>query len=543
MRNGVRALAALMAAIVIAGFAFPVQAKPLMGYYAEDCSYGGEIKSIEAIDASTVKFTFCYADPAFPAKAAFSAFGIHSADQLNATGGGGDELLSNPIGTGPYMLEKWDRGNELVLKANPNYWGDKPLEPQVIFKWNSEAAARWNELQAGTVDGIDNPAPGDFTVIEGNPDFKLYPREATNVFYLGLNNTKPPFDNVKVRQAIAYGIDKQRIVDNFYPPASTVANQFMPASIFGYTPDAKVIPYDVEMAKKLLAESGVELPIKTTISYRDVVRGYLPQPGVVAQDLQAQLKEIGIELEINVVESGAFLDGASKGEYPMFMLGWGADYPDATNFLDYHFGEGANDSFGAKDPKLTELLKQAAQLSDADARLKLYKQANDEIADFVPMVPIANGGSADAFKATIKGAYAGSPAGEQFRVMEDPADDNIIWMQNAEPISLYCADETDGETLRACEQVNESLLGYKLGSGEVVPGLASEWSANADLTEWTFKLRDAKFSDGSTLDAEDVVTSWVAQWDAASPLHKGRTGTFDYFSALFGAFLNAPPKS
>jgi ABC-type transport system substrate-binding protein len=542
MKHSLRVVGVVLVAAIMVGLALPAQAKSLMRVSAVDCAYGGQIKSIEAVDASTVKFTFCYPDPAFPSKAAFSAFGIHPAAHLNATGGGGDALLSNPIGTGPYVLEKWDRGNEIVLKANPNYWGEKPKEDTVIFRWNSEAAARWNELQAGTIDGMDNPAPGDFAVIEGNADFKLYPRESSNVFYLGINNTVKPFDNLKVRQAISYGIDKQRIVDNFYPPASAVANQFMPASIFGYTPDAKKIPYDLEMAKKLMAESGVALPIKTTLSYRDVVRGYLPQPGVVAQDLQAQLKEIGIEVEITVMESGAFLDASAAGQLSLHLLGWGADYPDATNFLDYHFGGGASPQFGDKDPKLVDLLKQAAQLSDAQARLALYKQANDEIADFVPMVPIAHGGSAVAFKASIVGAYAGSPAGEQFRVMEDPADDNLVWMQNAEPISLYCADETDGETLRACEQINESLLSYKLGSGVVEPGLAAEWSANADLTEWTFKLRSAKFSDGSAVTAEDVVTSWVAQWDAASPLHKGRTGTYEYFGALFGAFLNAPPK-
>ncbi len=544
MKSLFRMLPLAMLVVIVLGLALPVAAQGMTSVSAPDCSYGGQIKSIEAIDAMTVKFTFCYPDPAFPSKAAFSAFAIHSSDQLNATGGGGDELLSNPIGTGPYKLEKWDRGNEMVFSVNENYWGDKPIEPTAILKWNSEAAARWNELQAGSIDGMDNVGPADFAAVEANPDMKLYPRASTNVFYLGINNTVAPFDNPMVRQAIAYGIDKQRIVDNFYPPGSTVANQFMPSSIFGYTPDSKTIPYDIEMAKKLLADSGVTLPIETTLSYRDVVRGYLPQPGVVAQDLQAQLAAIGINVTINKMESGAFLDAAQKGELSLHLLGWGADYPDATNFLDYHFGAGSSDQFGEHDPKLTDLLSKAAQLSDPAARLDLYKQANDEIADFVPMVPIANGGNAVAFAARISGAYAGAFSAEQFRVMEDPSDDNIIFEQNGEPISLYCNDESDGETFRACEQINESLLGFELGSGNVVPALATEWSANADLTEWTFTLRpDVKFSDGSTFDADDVITSWAAMWDAASPLHVGRTGDFTYFSSLFGSFLNAPPSS
>jgi ABC-type transport system substrate-binding protein len=318
----------------------------------------------------------------------------------------------------------------------------------------------------------------------------------------------------------------------------------MPASIFGYTPNSEVVPYDLDMAKQLLAESGVTLPIETTLSYRDVVRGYLPQPGVVATDLQAQLAALGINVTINVMESGAFLDAATKGELALHLLGWGADYPDATNFLDFHFGSGSSPQFGDKDPVLTALLAEAAQLSDPAARLAIYEQANNEINTFVPMVPIAHGGSAVAFAARISGAYAGSFGQEQMRVMEDPNDDNIIFMQNAEPISLYCNDESDGETFRVCEQITEALLGFELGSGNVVPALATEWSANADLTEWTFKLRPGvKFSDGSDFNAEDVVTSWVAMWDAASPLHVGRTTEFTYFSSLFGAFLNAPPAS
>ncbi len=542
MRRLFRVVALLLIAVLAFGLLSPMTAQASLRRVEVDCKYGGEIKAIEAVDANTVKFTFCYPDPGFPAKAAFSAFGIHSAAQLEKTGGGGADLLNNPIGTGPYKLAKWDHGSEIDLVANDNYRGPAPKIKNAVIKWNSEAAARWNELQAGTIDAMSNPAPGDFKAISANADYKLYPIPTTNVFYLGINNKVKPFDNVKVRQAMAHAIDKKRLVDNFYPPASTVADQFMPPSIFGYTKDSKANTYDVAMAKQLMKDSGVTLPIKVTLSYRDVVRGYLPQPGVVAQDIQAQLKEIGIEVDIKVVESGTFLANAAAGKLELFMLGWGADYPDATNFLDYHFGKGSNQSFGNKDPKLTNLLDKAAQLSDPTARLALYKQANDEIADFVPMVPIANGGSALAFNAKVKGAYGPAFAALQFRLL-DPGKDQFVWMQNAEPISLYCNDETDGESLFACEQINESLLSYEPGGGAVKPGLAKEWSGNTDATEWTFKLNEGvKFSDGTALTANDVVVSWTVAWDAANKLHKGNTGTFDYFNSLFGQFLNPPPK-
>ena len=167
------------------------------------CEYGGAVQKIEAIDTLTVKITLCAPDPAFPSKAAFSAFAIHSATYLEETGGAPVEA---PVGTGPYRVERWDRGSEIVFTANENYWGEAAKEPTLIFRWNSESAARVTELQAGTADGIDNPGPADFAVIEADPNLALYPREGTNVFYIGFNNTIPPFDNLNVRKAIAMAI-------------------------------------------------------------------------------------------------------------------------------------------------------------------------------------------------------------------------------------------------------------------------------------------------------------------------------------------------
>ena len=126
--------------------------------------------------------------------------------------------------------------------------------------------------------------------------------------------------------------------------------------------------------------------------------------------------------------------------------------------------------------------------------------------------------------------------------MDPGGRDTFVWMQNAEPIGLYCADETDGESLRACEQINESLLAFEVGGVDTVPALATSCDANEDLTVWTCTLREGVlFHDGSTFDANDVVMSYYVQWDAASPLHVGRDGSFTYFPGLFGQFLNAPP--
>jgi peptide/nickel transport system substrate-binding protein len=538
-------VAVLMLSVVAVPSGATAQGFEPMSVSAPNCDYGGEFQSIEAVDQYTVKFTLCYPDPAFPSKVAFSAFAIYSSDYLEATGGGGEgsPLLDKPIGTGPYMLQDWKRGDSITFKRNDNYWGNQALTPTLVFRWNSEGAARLTELEAGTVDGIDNPTTDDIPRIRENPDLVVYDRPGLNIFYVGLNNWFPPLDNVKVRQALAMGIDRQRIVDNFYPAGSLVATQFIPPVIFGYTPEVSWYDFDPEAARALLADAGFPDGFTIDLSYRDVVRSYLPEPGRVAEDIQAQLKEnLNITANINVMESSAFLDATDAGEVSMFLLGWNADYPDATNFLDYHFGQTSTDLFGDKYPDITEPLSKAAKLSDPAARLALYVEANQAIKDEVPMIPVAHGASATAFKATVEGAHASPLGNENFSVMQIPGQDTLVWMQNAEPISLFCGDETDGETFRACEQIQESLLAYEVGGTAVIPSLAESYEGNEDATEWTFHLRQGvTFHDGSSLDANDVITSYALEWDAENPLHVGRSGSFSYFTALFGGFLNAPP--
>lgn len=147
-----------------------------MSVSAPDCEYGGLFKSIEAIDELTVKMTLCSPDVAFPSKVAFSSFAIQSSDYLEATGGSGD-LVQAPIGTGPYMLDRWVNGDSIIFKKNPNYWGEPAANDTLIFRWSSEGAQRLLELQSGTVDGIDNPSPDDFATIEGDAALALYPRK------------------------------------------------------------------------------------------------------------------------------------------------------------------------------------------------------------------------------------------------------------------------------------------------------------------------------------------------------------------------------
>jgi ABC-type transport system substrate-binding protein len=506
---------------------------------AVDCAYGGEFAEIKAVDELTVQFDLCYPDPAFLSKIAFTANAIHDSGYLEEAMAN-HLILARPIGTGPYKMTNWQRGIQLVLEKNPDWWGEHAGNDQLVFTWSTESAARLLALQAGVVDGIDNPAPEDFATIEADTNLRLLNRDALNTFYVGFNENFEPFDDVRVRQALAMGIDRQRIVDNFYPEGSSVASHFTPCAIPLGCEGDEWYEFDPEAAKALLAEAGLPNGFATRLNYRDVVRGYLPNPNVVATDLQAQLKEnLNIDITIEVQESGTFLDNATAGALTgLYLLGWGADYPDPTNFLDYHFNNPANLQFGDIDASVTDPMTTAATTLDTEVRAANYVEANNAIRETVPMVPVAHGASATAWKADVEGAQASPLGNESFAHANAGGRPQLVWMQNAEPIGLYCADETDGETLRLCEQVTEALYAYEVGGTNPIPALAEECVGNEDATSFTCTLRSGvTFHNGAKLDANDVVTSFALQWDPAHPLHIGRTGSFEYFAGFFAAFL------
>ncbi len=525
--------------------AAPAAAFAPMKVAAPDCKYAanGEFKAIEAVDAQTVKFTLCYPDPAFPSKVAFNVFSIAQKDSLAAAKGDSVVMSDKPNGSGPYTLKSWKRGDSVTFEANPNYWGPKPAYKTLIFKWSEQAAQRLLELQSGQADGIDNPAPDDLASITKDANLKLYPRQAINVFYIGFNNTIAPFDNENFRQAIAYGIDRQRIVDQFYPKGSMVANTFVPPSLKpGYSDTPKWYEYNKDEAKKALAAANWKDGGEITLYYRNVSRSYLATPDKVAQEIQAQLKDIGITVKLEQQESTTFIDNTSAGKLGFYLLGWGVDYPDSTNFYDYHLANENNKQFGNLFPDIADSIRSAGRVADAAARQGFYDKANAAIKQHVPLIPVAHGASAVAFNAKVQNAMS-SPLGNEPFYLMNPGKDTLVWVQNGEPAALWCTDETDGESLRACQQMYEPLLNYKAGGVEVIPWLASSYDINKDVTEYTFHLRsDVKFQNGTTLDANDVVATYKSLWDASDPNHKGRTGTFEYFGAFFGDFLNAPKK-
>jgi peptide/nickel transport system substrate-binding protein len=506
--------------------------------------YTGQISQIVAVDRLTVEFHLCAADVSFLSKLAFASSEIQDTDWLKAHAPD-KSYVRTTNGTGPYMVKEWVEGDHVTLVANPNYWGDAPKVQTVVVKWAKEATSRLQDLNAGTVDGIDNLGPDDFDTVKNDSNLVLKEREALNVLYLGMNVDQAPWNNEKVREAIGMGIDRARIASNFYPAGSEAAKYFTPCAIPAACGGGEWPAFNATQAKQMLTDAGFDFSKTYDFHYRTKVRSYLPSPTEVATDIQSQFADnMGIKINLVVEKDDTMLSDASLGKFPLFLLGWGADYPDVTDFLDIFFGTGADKAFGTHFKDIEDLLKQGAVKPDVNARQTIYGQVNDLLAKHVPMVPLVHGGSATAWKADVEGAHSSPIGSEYFSVLKPGDRDQLVWEQNSEPSGLYCGDESDGDALRICEQIFDSLYTYKVAGLDTIPALATSCDPSPDGTVYTCHLHDGvKFSQSGTLDANDVVLSFQVQIDAGDPLHTGNLPGNWYNQYLFGGCLNAQPAT
>jgi peptide/nickel transport system substrate-binding protein len=323
----------------------------------------------------------------------------------------------HPSGTGPFKFESWTREDRLVLVRNDDYWGEKAKLDKVIFRPIADNAARLQALQTGEIDGYDLVEPQDVATIEGDDNFQILDRPAFNVAYVGFNIATPPLDDIEVRKAIAYGLDRQAVVDNFYGGRGEVAKEFMPPELEGYADDVMEYPYDPDMAKQILTDAGYDLPVKIEFWYpTDVTRPYMPDPKRNFEAFSASLEKSGFK----VVPKAApwdpdYLNLNSVGKQPLNLIGWTGDYGDPDNFIGTFF-QSDNPQFGLdKSDELKpvqDLLDQAEIESDEAKRVELYQEANRLIMELLPGVPYAHTKPAIAFKANVSG-YVPSPVDNQ----------------------------------------------------------------------------------------------------------------------------------
>jgi len=513
----------------------------------------GEIDHVTAKDQYTVEFGLCHPDASFLSKIAFVTGGILDKDWLTQTGGKGD-ALDKPNGTGPLMVKAgdWVKGEKVTLTKFDNYWGDKAKMNTYVVRWGTEASQRLLELKSGTVDGIDNVGPTDIDTVKADSSLQLFTRQALNVLYFGMNNTVPVLSNEKVRQAIAMGLDRQRIVSTFFPPGSEVADYFTPCSILGACEGDKWYSFDKTKAQALLKEGLQELVTagtlktpdfpKLNIYYRNVNRAYLPNPPQEAVEFQTQLKDnLGIDATPKELESGTMVHNFNTGALDgFFLFGWLQDWPDMTDWVDIHFSKNVL-GFGDAYLDLATTIAVAGQISDEAQRKSYYTTVNNLIKQHVPMVPIAHAGSAVAYTKDVVGGYADPNTEERFYTMSVPNKDAFTFMQGAEPLSLYPADESDGESLRFGNQIYQPLYDFKLGGVEPIPALADKCDVAADNVTWTCTLHQGvQFHNGAAFDANDVVATYRTLIDAKDPNHTGNTGDFYYSYTMWGSLLNPP---
>ena len=348
------------------------------------------IKTVTAVDETTVVFELSRPQAPFLKNLAMSPFGIASPTAFEAAG---DKFGDNPVGTGPFVFVEWKRNDSITVKKNENYWKEGlPKLDTIIFRAIPDNSARLNALVTGEIDLADGINPSDAASIESNPDLALIERPSMNIGYLGLTNTRKPFDNKLVRQAVNYAIDKQAIVDAFFEGRAEVAVNPMPPSISGYNDEIAGYEYNPEKAKELLAEAGYD-GTEIELWAMPVPRPYMPDGQKVAEAIQKNLADVGIPSKIVTFEWATYLEKAKNGEADAFLLGWTGDNGDADNFLYTLLDAdniGSNNYAYYSSDAAHKLLIAAQSEVDEEKRIQLYKEAQAIIHEDAPWVPLAH---------------------------------------------------------------------------------------------------------------------------------------------------------
>ena len=361
------------------------------------------ITDVKADGDYTVIFTLSRPQAPFLKNLAMSPFGIASPTAFEKDS---DKFGQNPVGTGPFKFVEWRPNETITIEKFDDYWQEGlPKLDRVIFQVFQDNTARLNALIAGEIDLADGVNPSDGKTVEANAALQLIERPSMNIGYLGLTNTRPPFDDKLVRQAVNYAINKQAIVDAFFEGRAQVAANPMPPSISGYNKDIEPYPYDPEKAKALLAEAGYDGK-EIELWAMPVARPYMPDAAKVAEVIKKNLEDVGIPAKIVSFEWATYLEKAKNGEADAFMLGWTGDNGDADNFIYTLLDKdniGSNNYAYYSNDEVHDLLIAAQSETDEAKRIELYKQAQVIIHDDAPWVPLAHSTPLLAAKAGVKG--------------------------------------------------------------------------------------------------------------------------------------------
>lgn len=303
-----------------------------------------------------------------------------------------------PIGTGPFILEKWETGRYIKLRANPNYFGGKPQIDRIIYRIIPDSSTMFMELKAGKLD-LMNLSPFQYSREFTKSDFLLknfnrYHYPSFSYTYLGLNLRLDLFRDKRVRQAICYGIDRKMIVDVVLLGFGSVSNGIFPPSSKYYDPDLKPFPYDPGKALKLLEEAGWKLKngvlVKNgkTFEFTIITNQGNNQRIAVAEIIQYQLKKLGIKVNIRVLEWQALLRTIEERNFQAVLLGWQTGF-DSDPYDIWHSSKtqpGEFNFIGYKNEEVDKLLEIARITFDLEKRKEIYRKVQRLIYDDQPYI-------------------------------------------------------------------------------------------------------------------------------------------------------------
>jgi peptide/nickel transport system substrate-binding protein len=403
-------------------------------YYIDTVIGSGDAATIaktEAPDASTFKVTLKNPNSAFLVTMTLTPFSIESPKALTDGNASAPDFKDNKyaqggppaaVGTGPFMWKEWQPGDHVTLVKNPDYWNKAaggPYLDQITFKPIADTTATLNALQSGDIDIAQTISPVDVAAVAADTKLQAFDRGgACNVGTLAMNQTHKPFDNLKIRQAVAYAINRQAIVDAFFGGQGVVVKNWTPPGTL-FAKDLDVPNYDVEKAKALIAESGV-----TDLSFdfwypSDVARAYMPDPKGEFEAIQRDLEAAGFKPNPKTAPwRPDYLGAESSGKYPMWLIGWNCDWLGIDNFLvtaffGYHSGA-PNPEYAFKDDAMNQAFVDALAAPDEATQKTNWEKAQDLILAGMPSVPIVSAKTPAAGAVYVKGFIPGPTLLELF---------------------------------------------------------------------------------------------------------------------------------
>ncbi len=355
------------------------------------------IERVEAVAPMVVRITI--ADRYAPFLAAMATFPVSIVSPA-AVAQWGDEFGDHPVGTGAFRLERWTRGERIVVVRNPDYWGARPAIERVVFEVIPDARQRLIDLESGAVDLALAILPGESQFLDLHPGLTLHRPPANNVTYLAMNCARAPFDHHEVRLALAQAINKQAIVRLAYQGLATQADGPLPPSQWGYRAGLGAVRFDPAAARarlaKLAADGAIDLGRTYKLYAPTTPRPYLPNPDQVARIIRANLEAVGLHVELVLQPFAATRQDTQAGRHDLALAGWVGDNGDPDNYLFLMFdkdntvaGIARNIAF-YRDEAVSTLLRRARRVEDRREREALYAEAQARIAADAPWVPLAH---------------------------------------------------------------------------------------------------------------------------------------------------------